>query len=198
MALTIEPRGACNQTLGQALKVGAKCPDRAYYGARQAIGSQRKLRFATLDHIRWVVETRTACGGIERITQASRIGIPGTAPALIEHLQIDLIRPNHRCHRSAQTLMARLEHICQLRHSRCHRFGRRRGRGGAAVAHHVANRGIGLMANAGHHGHRTSRHRAGKLLVVEGHEVLKGAAAAHQQNAIRRRRNGGGTVQPLD
>ena len=27
MALAIEPRGACNQTFGQALKVGAECPD---------------------------------------------------------------------------------------------------------------------------------------------------------------------------
>ena len=40
------------------------------------------------------------------------------------------------------------------------------------------------MANTGHHGHRTSRHRAGKLLVIKGHEVLKGAAAAHQQNTV--------------
>ena len=54
------------------------------------------------------------------------------------------------------------------------------------------------MANAGHHGHRTSRHRTGKLLVVEGHEVLEGAAAAHQQDAVGRRRDGGGTAQALD
>ena len=54
------------------------------------------------------------------------------------------------------------------------------------------------MANAGHHGHRTSRHRAGKLLVIKGHEVLEGAAAAHQQNTVRRRRNGSGTAQALD
>ena len=54
------------------------------------------------------------------------------------------------------------------------------------------------MANAGHHGHRTSRHRAGKLLVVEGHEVLEGAAAAHQQNTVGRRRNGSGAAQALN
>ena len=54
------------------------------------------------------------------------------------------------------------------------------------------------MANAGHHGHRTSRHRASKLLVVKGHEVLKGAAAAHQQNTVGRRRNGGGAAQALN
>ena len=54
------------------------------------------------------------------------------------------------------------------------------------------------MANAGHHGHRTSRHRAGKLLVIKGHEVLEGATAAHQQDAVGRRRNDGGTAQALD
>ena len=37
-----------SQPLGQALTAGAECPDRAYYGARQAIGSQRKHRYATL------------------------------------------------------------------------------------------------------------------------------------------------------
>ena len=54
------------------------------------------------------------------------------------------------------------------------------------------------MANTGHHGHRTSRHCAGKLLVIKGHEVLKGAAAAHQQNTVGRRRNGSGAAQALD
>ena len=54
------------------------------------------------------------------------------------------------------------------------------------------------MANAGHHGHRTSRHRAGKLLVIKGHEVLKGAAAAHQQNTVGRRRNGSGAAQAIN
>ena len=54
------------------------------------------------------------------------------------------------------------------------------------------------MANAGHHGHGTSRHRAGKLLVIKGHEVLKGAAAAHQQNTVGRRRNGSGAAQALN
>ena len=54
------------------------------------------------------------------------------------------------------------------------------------------------MANAGHHGHGTSRHRAGKLLVIKGHEVLKGAAAAHQQDAVGRRRDCGGTAQALN
>ena len=54
------------------------------------------------------------------------------------------------------------------------------------------------MANAGHHGHGTSRHRAGKLLVIKGHEVLKGAAAAHQQDAIGRRRNGSGAAQAFN
>ena len=54
------------------------------------------------------------------------------------------------------------------------------------------------MANAGHHGHRTSRHRAGKLLVIKGHEVLKGTAAAHQQNTVGRRRNGSGAAQALN
>ena len=54
------------------------------------------------------------------------------------------------------------------------------------------------MANAGHHGHGTSRHRAGKLLVIKGHEVLKGAAAAHQQNTVGRRRNGSGAAQAFN
>ena len=198
MALAIEPRGACNQTLGQALKVGAEGPNRTRYGTGQTIGRQGKLRLATLDHKRWVVEARAACGRIERIAQASRIGIPGAATALIEHLQVDLGRPNHRCHRGTQTLMARLEHIGQLRHSRRHRFCRGRGRGGPAVAHHVADRGIGLMANAGHHRHGTGRHSAGKLLVVKGHEVLEGTTATHEQNAIGRRRNGSGAAQAFN
>ena len=198
MALAIEPRGACDQALGQALKVGAEGPNRTRYGAGQAISRQGKLRLATLDHKRWIVEARAARGRIERIAQTGRIGVPSAATTLIEHFQIDLIRPDHRSHRGAQTLMARLEHIGQLRHSRRHRFGRRRGRGGATVAHHVADRGIGLMANAGHHGHRTSRHRAGKLLVVKGHEVLEGTAATHQQNAIGRRRNGSGATQAFN
>ena len=54
------------------------------------------------------------------------------------------------------------------------------------------------MANAGHHGHRASRRRAGKLLVVEGHEVLEGTAATHEQNAIGRRRNGSGAAQAFN
>ena len=54
------------------------------------------------------------------------------------------------------------------------------------------------MANAGHHGHRTSRHSAGKFLVIKGHEILEGAAAAHQQDAVGRRRNGSGAAQALD
>ena len=54
------------------------------------------------------------------------------------------------------------------------------------------------MANAGHHGHGTGRHRAGKLLVVKGHEVLERTAAAHQQNTIGRRRNGSGAAQALN
>ena len=194
MAFAIEPRSACNQTLGQALKGGAECPDRACNGAGQTIGRQGKLRFAALDHKRWVVEARAVRGCIERIAQTGRIGIPGAATTLIEHLQVDLGRPNHRSHRGAQTLMTCLEHVGQLRHSRRHRFGRRRGRGGTTVAYHVADRGIGLMANARHHGHGTGRHRTGKLLVVKGHEVLEGATATHEQNAIGRRRNGSGAA----
>ena len=54
------------------------------------------------------------------------------------------------------------------------------------------------MADAGHHGHRTGSHRTGKLLVVEGHEVLEGAAAAHQQDTVGRRRDGGSTAQTLN
>ena len=54
------------------------------------------------------------------------------------------------------------------------------------------------MADTGHHGHGTGSHCTGKLLVVEGHEVLEGAAAAHQQDAVGRRRDGGGTAQALD
>ena len=54
------------------------------------------------------------------------------------------------------------------------------------------------MANTGHHGHRTSRHRAGKLLVIKGHEVLEGTAATHEQNAIGRRRNGSGAAQAFN
>ena len=198
MAFAIEPRGACDQALGQTLEVGAEGPNRTRYGARQSIGSQRKLGLATLDHKRWIVEARAARGRIERVNQTSRIGVPGTTTALVEHFQIDLIRPDHRSHRGTQTLMARLEHVGQLRHSRRHRFCRCRWRGGATVAHHVANRGIGLMANAGHHGHGASRHRTGKLLVVKGHEVLEGAAATDKQNAIGRRRNGSGAAQAFN
>ena len=54
------------------------------------------------------------------------------------------------------------------------------------------------MANASHHGHGTGSHRAGKLLVIKGHEVLKGAAAAHQQNTVGRRRNGSGAAQAFN
>ena len=54
------------------------------------------------------------------------------------------------------------------------------------------------MPNTGHHGHGTSCHRAGKLLVVKGHEVLEGTAATHEQNAIGRRRNGSGAVQAFN
>ena len=54
------------------------------------------------------------------------------------------------------------------------------------------------MANTCHYRHRTGRHRAGKFLVVEGHEVLEGTAATHEQNAIRRRRNRSGAMQAVD
>ena len=84
MALAIEPRGACDQALGQTLEVGAEGPNRTRYGARQSIGSQRKLGLATLDHKRRIVEARAACGRIERVAQTSRIGIPGTTTALVE------------------------------------------------------------------------------------------------------------------
>ena len=94
--------------------------------------------------------------------------------------------------------MTCLEHIGQLRHSRRHRFCRCRWRGGATVAHHVADRGIGLMPNARHHRHGTGCHRAGKLLVVKGHEVLEGTAATHEQNAIGRRCNGSGAAQAFN
>ena len=54
------------------------------------------------------------------------------------------------------------------------------------------------MADTGHHGHGTGSHCTGKLLVVEGHEVLEGAAAANQQDAVGRRRDDGGTAQALN
>ena len=54
------------------------------------------------------------------------------------------------------------------------------------------------MANARHHRHGASRYRTGKVLVVEGHEVLEGTAATHEQNAIGRRRNGSGAAQAFN
>ena len=54
------------------------------------------------------------------------------------------------------------------------------------------------MANSGHHGHRASRHRAGKLLVVKGHEVLEGTATTHEQNTVGRWRNGSGAAQAFN
>ena len=54
------------------------------------------------------------------------------------------------------------------------------------------------MANARHHRHGASRYRTGKVLVVEGHEVLEGTAAAHEQNAIERGRDGSGAAQTLN
>ena len=54
------------------------------------------------------------------------------------------------------------------------------------------------MADARHHRYGTGCHRAGKVLVVEGHEVLEGTTTAHQQNAVRRGRNRGGATQAFD
>ena len=54
------------------------------------------------------------------------------------------------------------------------------------------------MANTCHHRHGASRYRTGKFLVVKGHEVLEGTAAAHEQNAIGRRRNCSGAAQAFN
>ena len=71
-----------------------------------------------------------------------------------------------------------------------HRFSRRRGRGATPVGHHVADAGIGLVTNARDNRNRARRHKASQRLVVEGHEVLERAAAAHQQDGVGTRVRG--------
>ena len=63
---------------------------------------------------------------------------------------------------------------------------RGRGRGAAAVCHHVCDGVVWLVADTGDDGDAAAGNRAGELLVVEGHEVLVRAAATHEQDDVWR------------
>ena len=97
-----------------------------------------------------------------------------------------------------QPLLTHIQHINEFGELGGHRLRRRCGCGAPAVAHHIANRIVGLVSDAGHHGHGTGRDGAGEGLVVEGHEILEGTTTANEQDAIGCGRNRGRTAQPLD
>ena len=58
------------------------------------------------------------------------------------------------------------------------------GRGRAQVGHEVGDGEVGLVSYAADDRHRAGGDGAGQLLVVEGPQILDGAAAAHQQDEV--------------
>ncbi len=80
----------------------------------------------------------------------------------------------------AQPEVARLRH--QLR--------RGGGRGRAQVGAEIGDGEVRLVPHAAEHGHRALHDGARQLGVVEGPEILHGAAAAHQQDHVDRRHAG--------
>ena len=68
-----------------------------------------------------------------------------------------------------------------------HQLGRRRGRGSAQVGAKVGDGEVRLVPHPADQGHRALHDGAGQLLVVEGPQVLDGAAPPHQQNDVNGR-----------
>ncbi len=85
--------------------------------------------------------------------------------------------------RSSRWLVA--EHLLQQIGAHGHgHLGGGGGRGGAAVGYKVDQRGVGLVTDGGDKRDRTRRHRAHDVLVIEGHEVFDGAAAARDDDDV--------------
>ena len=99
--------------------------------------------------------------------------------------------------RSAERLGGVVHLVLQLFHRRGDRLGRRRWRGAALVGDHIAQRVVGLVPDARHDGDGACRDRPGKPLVVEGHEVLAGAAAPDEQDDVGCRDRAACRSEPL-
>ena len=68
------------------------------------------------------------------------------------------------------------------------------GRGGTDVGHEVQQRGVHVVADGAHGGHRAGRHRPDHGLVAEGQQVLEASAATRDDDDVHLR----GALQLLD